>query len=279
MKPVTVLQIDSFADKPFTGNPAAVCLMDEPAPDEWLQNVAMEMNLSETAFVWKDLTSENGFKIRWMTPLVEVDLCGHATLAACHALWQTGMLSESKEAVFQSRSGELRGRKAHETIWLDFPAAPQTPTDAPEGMIEALGVDPIHVGRNDWDFLVVVESESEVLNAKPDFTKLAMVDSRGVILTAKSDPNLRSTSEYDFVSRGFFPATGIDEDPVTGSAHCCLAPYWSTQFAAEQGDRRTNLVGFQASKRGGLVQARLVGDRVHLGGSAITVMQGNLFSS
>jgi predicted PhzF superfamily epimerase YddE/YHI9 len=146
-------------------------------------------------------------------------------------------------------------------------------------MIEALGVDPIHVGRNDWDFLVVVESESEVLNAKPDFTKLAMVDSRGVILTAKSDPNLRSTSEYDFVSRGFFPATGIDEDPVTGSAHCCLAPYWSTQFAAEQGDRRTNLVGFQASKRGGLVQARLVGDRVHLGGSAITVMQGNLFSS
>ena len=258
----TIYQVDSFTDKPFGGNPAAVCLLSEPAEEPWMQAVAREMNLSETAFLHP---VEDGYGLRWFTPAVEVDLCGHATLASAHILWETGALSLRTEARFQTLSGLLTAHREGDWIIMDFPSLPPEDMSIPEGLAKALGLAPVYIGQNRLDLLAVLDSASEVRGLRPDFSRLQTVDSRGVIVTAPSDQ-----PEYDFISRAFFPALGIDEDPVTGSAHSCLGPYWSERLG------KGEVVGFQASARGGLVRVKVSGDRVDIGGQAVTVMQIDL---
>lgn len=257
-----IYQVDAFTGKPFAGNPAAVCLLEEPRDEVWMQNVAREMNLSETAFLQR---REDGFDLRWFTPAAEVELCGHATLASAHTLWEVGELGPEEQARFHTLSGLLTAERRGEWIEMDFPATPDEPASALPGLLEALGVEPRYVGRNVFDFLVEVGSEDAVLEARPDFGLLKTLPVRGVMVTSVAD-----AGEYDFVSRFFAPAVGIDEDPVTGSAHCCLGPYWSRRLA------KTEFLAYQASKRGGVVKVRLEGDRVLLGGQAVTVMRGEL---
>jgi PhzF family phenazine biosynthesis protein len=254
--------VDAFTDRPFAGNPAAVCLLPAPRPDRWMQQVAAEMNLSETAFL---VAREDGFSLRWFTPAVEVDLCGHATLASAHTLWQRGLLAADQPARFHTRSGLLTAcKEGDHRIRLDFPAKPLEPCPPPEGLLEALGVQAVFVGRNQFDYLVEVVSEEEVRLAKPDFARLQTLPCRGVIFTA------RGTSGFDFVSRFFAPGAGVAEDPVTGSSHCALGPFWGARLG------KTELQGFQVSPRGGMVGVRLVGDRVHLLGQAVTMLRGEL---
>ncbi|MGD1047443.1 MAG: PhzF family phenazine biosynthesis protein [Candidatus Krumholzibacteriaceae bacterium] len=257
-----IFKVDSFAAEPFTGNPAGVCISMGPRDEAWMQGIAREMNLAETAFLHK---ARDGFNLRWFTPAVEVKLCGHATLASAHILWETGTLAAGEQARFATKSGLLTAVKKGETIELDFPAKPEKPADAPEGLIEALGVRPVYVGRNEFDYLVEVESEGVVRAIEVDFARLKRVEARGVIVTS-----LASTKGFDFVSRFFAPAVGVDEDPVTGSAHCCLGPYWGAKL------EKAEFTAYQASARGGVVQVRLAGDRVKLGGRAITVLRGEL---
>ena len=261
---IQLFQVDAFADKPFSGNPAAVCLMTEDKPDQWLQNVAAEMNLSETAFVWR-LADAEGFRLRWFTPTMEVDLCGHATLATAHSLWQSGWLAEDDQAVFESRSGKLTATKKDDHIYLNFPATPAVDSPLPDDLKAAIDVQPIHTGKSREDFLIVVATADEVRNVNVDFQQMAKAESRGVILTAKSDD-----AQFDFISRFFGPAVGIDEDPVTGSAHCCLAPFWSKRLGKDE------LVAFQASQRGGTLKLKVEGERIHIGGTAQTVSKGEL---
>lgn len=259
---IRLFQVDAFTDTPFSGNPAAVCLLKETRPDSWLQAVAAEMNLSETAFLWPE---HDHFLLRWFTPTTEVDLCGHATLAAAHVLWSEGLVSSPLPIRFQTHSGLLTAARTAAGIELDFPAAPPIPALAPQGLAEALGGEPSFVGKSDVDLLVVFAAEQDVRSLRPDFRQLAGWPVRGVIVTSRS-----ASTEVDFVSRFFAPAAGIDEDPVTGSAHCALAPYWSERLG------KNELVGYQASPRGGTVRVRLSGDRVILGGRAVTVMHGEL---
>jgi PhzF family phenazine biosynthesis protein len=256
--------VDAFADRPFGGNPAAVCPLDRPADDGWMQHVAVEMNLSETAFL---VPEAGGYRLRWFTPAVEVGLCGHATLASAHVLWETGRLPTPATARFHTRSGLLTAKRDGELIVLDFPAVPVERCDPPAGLEEALGTTPVGVGRNRMDVLVELQSESAVRGLRPDFGGLAAVPARGVIVTAASDD-----PEFDFVSRFFAPASGVPEDPVTGSAHCALGPFWAARFG------RTDLVGRQVSKRGGRVRVVVRGDRVELGGRAVTVLRGELLA-
>jgi PhzF family phenazine biosynthesis protein len=258
-----IFQVDAFTDRPFAGNPAAVCILPEPHSESWMQNVAKEMNLSETAFLRQQ---EDGFGLRWFTPAIEVDLCGHATLASAHILWEIGMLSTQEQARFHTRSGLLTAERKGEEIELNFPATPEEPTDAPPGLSEALGVTFEYIGRSKFDYLLEVGSEEVVRGLKPDFALLRRLSIRGIMVTS-----VASSSEYDFVSRFFGPGAGIDEDPVTGSAHCCLGPYWSKRLGKEE------FVAYQASERGGVVRVRVDGDRVRLGGRAITVLRGELF--
>jgi len=255
-------QVDAFTDRPFGGNPAAVCLLDQPMDGAWMQAVAAEMNLSETAFI-RPLAE--GFELRWFTPAVEVDLCGHATLAAAHVLWQRDLVPENKVIDFQTRSGTLRASCSSQLIELDFPATPASAVEPPDGLLESLSVEPVFVGRTSFDLLVEVESASTVRGLQPDYARLGRLSTRGVIVTARAD-----APGFDFISRFFAPAAGVNEDPVTGSAHCCLGPYWSERFG------RSQLVGYQASMRGGTVNVRIAGDRVILGGIAIIVCEGNL---
>jgi PhzF family phenazine biosynthesis protein len=259
----TVVQVDAFTSRPFAGNPAAVCVLDGPGEDGWMQDVAREMNLSETAFVHDD--PEGGYRLRWFTPLVEVDLCGHATLATAHVLWEEGHLARDEVARFRTRSGLLTAERRGDWIELDFPAEPAEPVDAPEGLAGALGASWRFVGRNRFDCLVELDSEASVRNLSPDQTRLVAIPMRGLIVTARSD-----TPGYNFVSRFFCPRLGIPEDPVCGSAHCCLAPYWARRLG------KSELVGYQASARGGVVRVRHLGRRVALGGQAVTVMRGEL---
>lgn len=261
---VPIYTVDAFTDRPFAGNPAGVCLLRDWKPASWLQAVAAEMNLSETAFL---VPATNGFHLRWFTPGVEVDLCGHATLASAHVLWEEAVTPSGMELNFTTKSGVLRASKRGADIELDFPSKPQEKAPAPDGLIEALGVQALHVGKNQFDYLVEIESEAELRDMRPDFRQLRAVQARGIIVTCPShDPR------YDFFSRFFAPAVGIDEDPVTGSAHCCLAPYWKKKLG------KNEMVGFQASRRGGIVRVRVSDDgaRVHLGGRALTVMRGKL---
>lgn len=259
---LTIFQVDAFTDRPFAGNPAGVCLLDRPRDDAWLQNVAAEMNLAETAFLTR---VEDGFRLRWFTPTVEVDLCGHATLAAAHVLWETDVIEPGAAARFHTRSGILTASRRDEMIELDFPAERETPTDAPIGLHEALGAEALYIGHNRFDLLVELRDAATLRNLRPDLRRLAQIDARGVIVTCRSD-----VPEYDFLSRFFAPAFGIDEDPVTGSAHCCLGPFWQDRTG------RSELTGYQASPRGGVVRVRMEGERVKLLGQAVTVMKTEL---
>ena len=262
-----IVTVDAFADRPFSGNPAAVCILPEAPPDSWMRLVAREMNLSETAFIVPRADGD-GFDLRWLTPAVEVDLCGHATLASAHVLWEEGHLPPDAIAAFHTRSGRLTAEKRGESIILDFPAKPLRGDrdDAPLAeLAAALGTPIVQAGFNAFDILVEVGSEAEVRSMKPDFSALAKLPVRGVIVTSRAE-----TSGIDFVSRFFAPAAGVAEDPVTGSAHCCLGPHWAPKLG------KTRFRAYQASARGGFVDVELIGDRVRLGGSAITVMQGRL---
>ena len=261
MNSIPIFQIDAFTSQAFTGNPAAVCLLNEEMGAAWMQAVAAEMNLSETAFV---TPLESGFGLRWFTPVAEVDLCGHATLAAAHLLWEQAVTT-APEIHFHTRSGVLSASQNGHSIELDFPATPAIPAPCPEGLLPALGIETGEVLRNQYDYLIRIETEQSVRNMTPDFAQLSMIDTRGVMVTAPADGN-----DYHFVSRFFAPRFGIDEDPVTGSAHCTLAPYWADQLNNEQ------LTAFQASKRGGTVQMQLQGDRIILAGTAVTVLTGTL---
>jgi len=257
-----IFHVDAFTDKPFAGNPAAVCILPEPRDENWMQNVAQEMNLSETAFLYKQ---NDGFNLRWFTPTVEVDLCGHATLAGAHVLWEAGYLKPDQQARFYTRSGLLTAKRMGDWIELDFPAEPEEKAAAPPQLAGALGVVPKYVGRNRFDYLVEVDSEENVRNLKPDFALLGEIPARGIIVTS-----LAASQGYDFVSRFFAPRAGVNEDPVTGSAHCCLAPFWSKRL------HKTELVAYQASARGGIVRVRLRGKRVYISGQAVTVLRGEL---
>ena len=258
----SIVQVDAFTTTPFAGNPAAVCVLAEPRDERWMQNVAREMNLSETAFL---SPQDDGFNLRWFTPAVEIDLCGHATLASAHVLWETGQLELGEQARFHTRSGLLLAERKGEWIEMDFPVKAEEAAIAPPGLLQALGVAPVYVGKNQFDYLVEVESEEVVRGVQPDLSLLSAVEARGVIVTSRA-----STQGYDFVSRFFAPRVGVNEDPVTGSAHCCLAPYWCSKFGRDQ------LVGYQASARGGVVRVRVNENRVYLGGQAVTVLRGEL---
>ena len=261
-----IIQVDSFTDRPFAGNPAAVCLLPAPRAAPWMQDVAREMNLSETAFL---VQRDDGFDLRWFTPAVEVALCGHATLASAHILWEDGHLPSNAQARFHTKSGVLTAGRAGAWIELDFPATLAEPASAPQGLIEALGLKapPRFVGRSRFDYLVEVDGEDVVRGLTPDLGALARVEARGTIVTSRAAPG-----PYDFVSRFFAPAAGVSEDPVTGSAHCALAPYWCGKLG------KAALVGYQASARGGVVRVRHAGARVILGGQAVTVLRGDLLA-
>ena len=259
---IPLIQVDAFTHQPFTGNPAAVCLLDGPRAEDWMQAVAGEMNLSETAFVWP---LQDQFSLRWFTPTIEVDLCGHATIAVAHAMWTEDVVKSEGPIKFETRSGTLTACRNDDLIQLDFPATPPVDSAPATGLLEALGSQATYVGKTKFDFFVVVESEAVLRSLEPDFRGLVDVATRGVIATCHSDD-----PELDFVSRFFAPAAGVDEDPVTGSAHCALAPYWSQQLGKQ------NLVGYQASTRGGIVHVEYQGERVMLGGRAVTILRGEL---
>ena len=257
-----ITQVDAFTNRPFTGNPAAVAILSDLPADSWLQDVAREMNLSETAFL---LPHEDGYDLRWFTPVAEVDLCGHATLASAHVLWEEGLLPSNHVARFHTRSGLLTARHSDGWIEMDFPARPARPCEASENLVEALGIVPQWVGSSDTDLLVLLETEKQVRSLMPDIGLLRRVDVRGVIVTAEA-----VSEGSDFVSRFFAPRVGVDEDPVTGSAHCTLAPFWQERLG------RSELMGYQVSARGGKVRTRVEGDRVKLTGQAVTVLRAEL---
>jgi PhzF family phenazine biosynthesis protein len=260
-----LFQIDAFADSAFKGNPAAVCLLDgRDVDDAWMQNVAAEMNLSETAFLRRQ-DEEHDWSLRWFTPTIEVALCGHATLAAAHALLEEGLLPPGDTARFHTKSGVLTAKQVGDFIEMDFPAKVAEPSEPPERLIEGLGANPVHVARNEFDYLVEMASENDVRSLKPDHAMLRRLPVRGVIVTSRA-----STPGFDFVSRFFAPGSGVDEDPVTGSAHCALAPFWAPRL------RKTEFMAYQASPRGGVLRVTLAGDRVTLAGRAVTVLRGDL---
>ncbi|MGP1385499.1 MAG: PhzF family phenazine biosynthesis protein [Thainema sp.] len=265
-----ITQVDAFTNQPFAGNPAAVCVQSEPLDESLMQAIALEMNLSETAFLWP---LADGFSLRWFTPATEVDLCGHATLASAHTLWTEGHLPTDQTARFQTRSGLLTATLKNDWIELNFPAQPAAEYRVLPELIKALGgISVVYVGKNRNDYLLVeVRSETEVKALRPDFGLLKTLPVHGVIVTSQAEAG----KDYDFVSRFFAPAYGINEDPVTGSAHCCLAPYWQAKLG------KNEMLGYQVSSRGGLVKVRCDAgskdrDRVCLSGQAVTVMKADL---
>lgn len=263
---VKIYQVDAFTDQPFAGNPAGVTILSQPAEPAWMQKVAREMNLSETAFLVKQA---DGYDLRWFTPAAEVDLCGHATLASAHTLWEAGFLKPGEQARFHTRSGLLTAEKKGDCIEMNFPAKLETPVQAPPGLEAALGASPVYVGRNQFDYLVEVDGEDVVRNLKPDITQISKLPIRGVIVTSRANQEL-GMKGFDFISRFFAPAVGVSEDPVTGSAHSCLGPYWGKKLGKQE------MLAYQASARGGVLHIRLEGDRVILTGQAITVLEGTL---
>jgi predicted PhzF superfamily epimerase YddE/YHI9 len=258
--PLDLWLIDAFTDAPFAGNPAGVCFLPKPRTDEWMQALACEMNQAETAFLLKEV---DGYRLRWFTPTVEVDLCGHATLASAHFLWKRGLVKPRATTTFHTRSGVLTAKQKAGWIVLDFPATPPTPCEPPPYLLDALKSKDGVVLRSQFDYVVVVGDAARIRTLKPDARLLNAIETRGIIITAPGDqPGI------DFISRFFAPAAGVAEDPVTGSAHCALAPYWAGRLG------RTALVGYQASARGGMVRVEVAGDRVLLGGQAVTVLKG-----
>jgi PhzF family phenazine biosynthesis protein len=259
---IPIYQVDSFTDRAFHGNPAGVCFPPDPRDEAWMQAVAKEMNLSETAFIRPEA---DGYGLRWFTPAVEVDLCGHATLATAHVLWESGRLELGRQARFHTRSGLLTAEQRGPEIELDFPASVTEPTTLLPWLGEALGVEPLYIGKTRFDYLVEVGSEEIVRGLRPDVSRLKALSVRGVIVTSAA-----AAPGYDFVSRFFAPGAGIDEDPVTGSAHCALGPFWGDRLGKKE------MIAFQASERGGTIRVRLDGSRVRLGGQAVTVIRGEL---
>lgn len=257
-----IYQVDAFTTEPFKGNPAGVCILPAAAPEEWMRNVAREMNLSETAFLY---SVEDGYNLRWFTPAAEVDLCGHATLATAHILWEAGHLAPTAQARFHTRSGLLTADRCGDWIELNFPVKIEAPTEPPPDLLPALGVAANYVGKNLFDYIVEVDSEATVRGLQPDFSRLRKLPVRGVIVTSRAE-----TGGFDFVSRFFAPAVGVDEDPVTGSAHCCLGPFWSARLG------KTEFNAYQASPRGGVLRVKVCGERVLLAGQAVTVIRGEL---
>ena len=265
---IPIYQVDSFSGHCFQGNPAAVCVLDQPTHDAaWMQALAGEMNLSETAFIEPFQDDAGCFPLRWFTPLAEVDLCGHATLAAAHIMWTTERVAVTTPIRFITRSGVLEVHREAEQMTMDFPAKPARPAQAPAGLLESLGLSDVDVYSNHMDYLVEVDQPQTLRELEPDFARLRQVEARGVIVTCASD-----LGEFDFLSRFFAPRVGVDEDPVTGSAHCCLGPFWSEKL------HRKELIGYQASTRGGSVGVICQGDRVRLIGEAVTVFAGTLAS-
>jgi predicted PhzF superfamily epimerase YddE/YHI9 len=259
---IPLYQVDAFTDQLFGGNPAAVCILNEPRDDHWLQNVAREMNLSETAFLQKQ---DDGFSLRWFTPSVEVDLCGHATLASAHILWEADYLWPAQQARFFTRSGLLTAERNDAWIELDFPATPVVESAAPPALLDAFQTTPLFIGKTRFDYLIEVASEAVLRKLQPDFYALRQLGVRGVIVTSRS-----TAGSYDFVSRFFAPGSGIDEDPATGSSHCALGPYWQGRLG------KTEFLAYQASPRGGVLRVRVAGERVILAGKAVTVLRGEL---
>lgn len=248
--------VDAFTSKPFSGNPAAVCFLETPKEEKWLQAVAKEMNLSETAFIIKN---NQNYQLRWFTPVTEVDLCGHATLASAHVLWESGRAPSNTLIKFETKSGILTANKNKDWIELDFPLIPQQEIACPPNIIQALKAKPIYTARKGtYDLIVEVENESVLRNLEPDFALLKKI-CRGIAVTCRSE-----SPGYDFISRYFAPKEGINEDPVTGSAHCCLGPYWSGKLG------KNILTAYQASKRGGVVKVNVKSNRVLLSGQALT---------
>lgn len=259
---IPIFQVDAFTNKPFHGNPAAVCFLNTAQPNAWMQSVAQEMNLSETAFL---LPETEGYRLRWFTPTVEVDLCGHATLASAHVLWESGLVKLQQPVIFFSRSGVLTARQKQGWIELDFPVKRLELVTVPEELGRALGIVPVFVGKNQFDYLVEVESEEILRNLQPDYGRIRSLPVRGVIVTSKA-----TTPGFDFMSRFFAPSVGVNEDPVTGSSHCCLVPYWSEKLG------KKDLVAYQASGRGGELRLSLQGERVLISGQAVTVFRSEL---
>jgi PhzF family phenazine biosynthesis protein len=257
---IPIFQVDAFTMQPFSGNPAAVCLLDRKRDEAWMQAVAAEMNLSETAFL---VPGKDAFSLRWFTPAAEVKLCGHATLASAHVLWSETTTSDVLR--FETKSGVLTARRKADLIELDFPALRAQAFELPPGIVEALGVAIEYCGRSRDDLILTVKDETTVRNISPDFARLSTIDVRGIMVTAVADGDA-----YDFVSRFFAPRLGINEDPVTGSAHCCLGPFWAERLG------QNVLRGFQASPRGGLVEVEVSSDRVKLRGRAVTIFRGEL---
>ncbi len=254
--------VDSFTNKLFSGNPAAVCILPFMKDDDWMQNVAREMNVSETAFLVKH---DDGFDLRWFTPVCEVDLCGHATLASAHILREKGILRVDENARFHTKSGILTAMKTGNLIELDFPIEADREQPAPAELAAGLGASPKYVGRNRLDYIVELESEDVLRKLSPDFPLLAKIETRGIIVTSAS-----ATPGFDFVVRFFAPALGVNEDPVTGSAYCCLGPYWKRKTG------KNEFIAYQASARGGIVHVKVNENRVVLGGEAVTVFSAEL---
>ena len=258
--------VDAFTHTAFAGNPAAVCVLTEPTTDAWMQSVASEMKHSETAFCVR--LKDGSFELRWFTPEGEVRLCGHATLAAAHVLWEEGWLEHRKTARFSTLSGELTASPSGRVIELNFPSRPPSEVEAPAGLLDALGVTASWIGRDLDDYVVLLADEAAVVDCSPDFGALRAVETRGVIITARA-----AQEKVDFVSRFFAPRFGVDEDPVTGSAHCCLTPFWASRL------NKAVLAARQLSSRGGELEVELAGDRVKLRGTCVTILRGNLTDS
>ena len=257
-----IYQVDSFTDKPFSGNPAGVCILQEPKSEEWMRLIAMEMNLSETAFLVKQ---EEGYSLRWFTPRVEVDLCGHATLASAHILWQKGYLQNNEPANFHTKSGLLTCVKKQDWIEMNFPSNPDEKIGVRPDFEKAFGVKIKYLGKSRFDYIAELESEKDVRNTVPNFEMLIKLPARGIMITSISE-----SKEYDFVSRFFAPNVGVTEDPVTGSAHTTLGPFWSRKLS------KNELIAYQASERGGILKLNVKKDRIYIAGQAITVLECNL---
>jgi len=259
---IPIYQVDAFTNKPFKGNPAAVCILNNEMPTAWMQSLAAEMNVSETAFL---MAERGGFQLRWFTPMIEVDLCGHATLASAKVLFSEELASKNQPVVFFTRSGELRASVEGNWINLNFPAFPEEPYKPTGSFMQALGINPVNVVKSGENVLVEVENEEAVRSMKPDFLTLIQTPLHGVAVTARADSH-----GFDFVSRYFAPWVGINEDPVTGSAHSCLGPYWGKRLG------KSEMLAFQASRRGGILKIKLLDHRVQIGGQALEIFKGDL---